>query len=71
LSRFWSLDHLAKIPPIRSLGRDWWTLGKLSQGNKKRGGNFWFLSPVLLLLWITSYTCLSISANRGDPSICQ
>ena len=37
---------------------------------QKRGGNFWFLSPVFAL-WITSYICLSISANRGVPSICQ
>ena len=64
-----SLDHLYRIPPFglwREIGGH---LGKRHR-QQKRGGNFWFLSPVFAL-WITSYKCLSILANRGLPSICS
>ena len=64
-----SLDHLIRIPPFGLWGEIGGRLGNWSK-QQKRGGNFWFLSP-LFALWITSYICLSISANRGVPSIYQ
>jgi hypothetical protein len=48
LSRFWSLNHLYRIPPF---GLWKGTGGHLANCHKqqKRGGNFWFLSPSYLL----------------------
>ena len=58
------------IPSFWSLWGDWWTLRKPSQAIKKWRKLLVSL-PCLFALWITSYICLSISANRGVPSICQ
>ena len=64
-----SLNHLYRIPPFGLWKEVGGHLGKWHR-QQKRGGNFWFLSPVFAL-WITSYKCLSILANRGLPSICS
>jgi hypothetical protein len=46
---FWSLDHLAKIPPFDLWGGIGGHFGNWHK-QQKRGGNLKFLSPVLLLL---------------------
>ncbi len=65
-----SLDHLIRIPPFGLWGGTGGHLGNRHR-QQKRGRKLFGFSPLLLLLWITSYICLSMSANRGVPSICQ
>lgn len=65
-----SLDHLIRIPPFGLWGEIGGHLGNCPK-QQKRGRKLLVSLPFLLLLWITSYICLSISTNRGVPSICQ
>ena len=59
-----------KNTTVWSLGGDWWSLREVSQAIKK-GRKLLVSLPCLLLLWITSYICLSILANGRVPSICH
>jgi hypothetical protein len=44
-----SLDHLIRIPPFGLWGETGGRLGNWSK-QQKRGGNFWFLSPLFAFM---------------------
>ena len=45
----WSLNHLYRIPPFGLWGGTGGHLGN-SHRQQKRGGNFWFLSPLFAFM---------------------
>jgi hypothetical protein len=61
----WSLNHLYRIPPFELWGEVGGHLGNCHK-QQKRGGNFWFLSPSYLLLWIKHLTYVYPYPQTGE-----